>query len=58
MGGFTHIYVAMDKFTKWIKVKPVTATTAAKVAEFIQEISYKFGVPNRIITGGEFWDNC
>jgi hypothetical protein len=30
MGGFTHIYVAIDKFTKWIEVKPVTTTTAAK----------------------------
>jgi hypothetical protein len=28
--GFTHIYIAIDKFTKWIKVKPITATIAAK----------------------------
>jgi hypothetical protein len=64
MGGFTHIYVAIDKFTKWIEVKPITASTAAKAAEFIQEISYRFSVPNRIITDlgtsfieGEFWDH-
>ena len=62
-GGCTHIFVAIDKFTKWIEVKPVSATTAAKAAEFIQEITHKFGVPNRIITdlgtsftGSEFWD--
>ena len=42
--------MAIDKFTKWIEVKPVTATTAAKAAEFIEEISQRFGVPNRIIT--------
>ncbi|XP_039797575.1 uncharacterized protein LOC120662509 [Panicum virgatum] len=43
----------------------MTATTAAKVAEFIVEISHRFGVPNRIITdlgtsfmGSEFWDYC
>ena len=50
IGGYNHIFVAIDKFTKWIEVKPVTATTAAKAAEFIEEISHRFGVPNRIIT--------
>jgi hypothetical protein len=50
VGGYNHIFVAIDKFTKWIEVKPVTATTAAKAAEFIKEISQWFGVPNRIIT--------
>ena len=62
-GGYNHIFVAIDKFINWIEVKPVTATTAAKAAEFIEEISHRFGVPNRIITdlgtsfmGSEFWD--
>ena len=50
VGGYSHIFVAIDKFTKWIEVKPVTTTTAAKAAEFIAEISHQFGVPNRIIT--------
>ena len=57
--------MAIDKFTKWVGVKPVIATTAAKVAEFIEEKSHRFGVPNRIITdlgtlftGSEFWDYC
>ena len=65
IGGYSHIFVAIDKFTKWIEVKPVTATTAAKAAEFIEEISQRFGVPNRIITDlstsfteFEFWDYC
>ena len=49
-GGYTHIFVAIDKFTKWIEVKPVSTTSAAKAAEFIQEITHRFGVPNRIIT--------
>jgi len=64
-GGYSHIFVAIDKFTKWIEVKPETATTAAKAAEFIEEISHRFRVPNRIITdlgtsftGAEFWDYC
>ena len=65
VGGFNHIFVAIDKFMKWIEVKLVTATTAAKAVEFINEMSHRFGVSNRIITdlgtsftGSEFWDYC
>ena len=64
-GGYTHIFVAINKFTKWIEVKPVSSMSAAKAAEFIEEITHRFGVPNRIITdlgssftGSEFWDFC
>ena len=64
-GGYTHIFVAIDKFTKWIEMKPVPTTSAANAAEFIQEIMHRFGVPNRIITdlgtsftGSEIWDFC
>jgi hypothetical protein len=49
-GGFTHIFVAVDKFTKWIEVKPVTSITVAKVLEFIKGTMYKLGIPNNIIT--------
>jgi transposase InsO family protein len=49
-GRFTHIFVAMDKFTKWIEVKPIASITTAKVVEFIKEIMYMFDVPNNIIT--------
>jgi hypothetical protein len=28
--GFTHIFIAVDKFTKWIKVKPASSITTAK----------------------------
>ena len=49
-GGYTHIFVAIDKFTKSIEVKPVSTTSASKAAEFIEEITHRFGVPNRIIT--------
>jgi hypothetical protein len=64
-GGFTHIFVAVDKFTNWIKVKPATSIIAAKVVEFIKEIMYRFGVPSNIITDNgtqftarEFKDFC
>src|SRR5438132_8038293 len=49
-GGYTHLFVAIDKFTKWIEAKPVATITAAKAKEFFQDIVVRFGVPNRIIT--------
>ena len=50
IGGYNYIFVAIDKFTMWIEVKPMTATATAKATEFIEEISHRFRVPNRIIT--------
>jgi hypothetical protein len=52
-GGFTHIFIAVDKFTKWIEVKHEVSITTAKVVQFIKEIMYMFGVPNNIITDNE-----
>jgi hypothetical protein len=49
-GGFKHIFIVVDKFTKWIKVKPAASITTAKAMEFIKEIMYKFGVSSNIIT--------
>jgi hypothetical protein len=49
-GGYTHILVVIDKFTKWIKYKPIASLTSAKAVEFIQEIMFRFGIPNIIIT--------
>jgi transposase InsO family protein len=64
-GGFTHIFTAVDKFTKWIEVKPTASITAAKEVEFIKEIMYRIGVHNNIITDNrtqftvrEFKDFC
>jgi transposase InsO family protein len=64
-GGFTHIFIVVDKFTKWIKVVHATSITVAKAMEFIKEIMYQFGVPNNIITDNgtqfivrEFKDFC
>jgi hypothetical protein len=52
-GGFTHIFITVDKFIKWVKVKPATSITLAKSVEFIKEIMYMFGIPNNIITDNE-----
>jgi transposase InsO family protein len=64
-GGFTHIFIEVNKFTESIEVKHAASITAAKVVEFIREIMYQFGVPNNIITDNgtkftvrEFKDFC
>ncbi|XP_015697672.1 uncharacterized protein LOC102700382 [Oryza brachyantha] len=49
-GGFTHLFVAIDKFTKWIEAKPVATIDSAHVKDFIQNIIYRFGISNRIMT--------
>jgi hypothetical protein len=41
-GGYTHILVAIDKFTKWIEYKPIASLSSAKAVEFIQEIMFRF----------------
>jgi hypothetical protein len=64
-GGYKHILVAVDKFTKWIEVHPVAMVTSKEDAKFIEDITHQFGVPNRIatdlgksFTGSDFWDFC
>ena len=49
-GGFEFIFVAIDKFTKWIEYKPLVKFSSAKAIEFLQDIMQRFGMPNRIIT--------
>jgi ribonuclease HI len=49
-GGYTHVLVTIDKFTKWIEYKPIASLTSAKTVEFIQDIIFRFGIPNSIIT--------
>jgi transposase InsO family protein len=49
-GGFTHLLVVVDKFTKWIEVKPITKTNSQEAVKFFLDIIYQFSVPNTIIT--------
>jgi hypothetical protein len=63
--GYKHILVVVDKFTKWIEVRPVAKVTSKEAVKFIGDITQRFGVPNRIITnlgkaftGSVFWDFC
>ena len=62
-GGFQYVYVAIDKFSKWIEYKPLVSATAKKAVELFEDIIHRFGLPNSIITdlettftGHHFWD--
>ncbi|RLN11448.1 putative gag-pol precursor [Panicum miliaceum] len=64
-GSFTHVLVAIDKFTKWIEYKPITKLTPDRAVDFISDIVYHFGYPNTIIrdlgsnfTANQFWKFC
>jgi transposase InsO family protein len=54
--GFTHMLVAIDKFSKWVEVRPITNFRAKQAVSFFTDIIYRFGVPNSIITdnGSQF----
>jgi hypothetical protein len=49
-GGLEYIFVAINKFTKWIEYNPLIKYSAAKAVEFIQDIMHRFGMPNRFFT--------
>ena len=48
--GFTHLLIAVKKFTKWIEAKPITNLRSEEAVKFFLDIIYRFGVPNCIIT--------
>jgi hypothetical protein len=63
--GFNRVLVAIDKFTKWIEVKPVTCPKADRVLNFLDELVHRYGLPHRIITdlgsnfnNHQFWEYC
>jgi transposase InsO family protein len=49
-GGFTHLLVAVDKFSKWIEARPIANIRSEEVVSFFTDIIYRFGIPNTIIT--------
>jgi hypothetical protein len=63
--GFSHLLVAIDKFSKWIEVRPLTSIRSEQAMAFFTNIIHRFGVPNSIITdngtqfsGKKFLDFC
>jgi transposase InsO family protein len=63
--GFTHLLVAIDKFSKWIEVRPLNSIRSEQAVAFFTNIIHRFGDPNSIITdndtqftGRKFLDFC
>jgi transposase InsO family protein len=64
-GGYTHLLVAIDKFSKWIEVRPLNSIRSEQAVAFFTNIIHRFRVPNSIITdngtqftGRKFLDFC
>jgi transposase InsO family protein len=64
-GGFNRVLVAIDKFNKWIEVKPVTCPKADRVLDFLDELVHRYKLPHHIITdlgsnfnNHQFWEYC
>jgi ribonuclease HI len=64
-GGFSHMLVAIDKFSKWIEVRPLTSIRSEQAVAFFTNIIHRFGVSNSNITnngtqftGKKFLDFC
>jgi hypothetical protein len=61
--GFNRVLVAIDTFTKWIKVKLVTCPKADRVLNFLDELMHHYRLPHCIITdlgsnfnNHQFWE--
>jgi hypothetical protein len=64
-GGYTHMLVTVDKFSKWIEAHPITNLREEQAVSFFTDIIHRFEVPNSIITdngsqftGRKFLDFC
>jgi hypothetical protein len=50
-GGYTHLFVAIDKFSKWVEVRPITNLRAEQAVTFFTDNGYQF-------TGRKFLEFC
>jgi hypothetical protein len=64
-GGFNRVLMAINKFTKWIEVKPVNYPKADRILDFLDELVHRYGLPHRITTNlgsnfnnHQFWVYC
>ena len=46
----THLLVAVDKFTKWVKAEPVSKCDSKTTLKFLKKIIFRFGYSHSIIT--------
>jgi hypothetical protein len=49
-GGFTHLFVVVEKFSKWIEARPIVNVRSEEAMSFFTDIIYCFGIPNTTIT--------
>lgn len=49
-GNMTHILVTVDKFTKWVEVKPIRKCDGKAAVSFVKEVILRYGYPHSIIT--------
>src|SRR4051794_3192528 len=49
-GNMTHILVMVDKFTKWVEVKPIRKLDGRTSIKFLKDIINRYGYPHSIIT--------
>ena len=49
-GGYRYLYVAVDKFTKWIEAKPINKLNGPTAVTFITDITSRYNIPRSIIT--------
>ena len=51
--GYTHMLVAIDKFSKWIEARPITNIRSEQAFLFFINIIHRFVVPNVVITNND-----
>jgi transposase InsO family protein len=51
--GFTHLLVVVDKFSKWIKARPIMNVCSEEDVVFFTDIIFRFGIPNTIISDND-----
>ncbi|KAK1648982.1 hypothetical protein QYE76_066787 [Lolium multiflorum] len=49
-GKMTHILVMVDKFTKWLEVKPIAKCDGHTAVKFLKDVILRYGYPHSIIT--------
>ncbi|XP_071907810.1 uncharacterized protein [Coffea arabica] len=60
-GGYEHIVVAVDYFTKWVEAEPLTTIGSRSVQKFLwRNIVCRFGIPHVLVSdnGRQFADSA
>jgi hypothetical protein len=51
--GFTHLLVAVNKFSKWIEAGSIINVRSEEAVSFFTDIIYRFSIPNTTITDND-----